>query len=100
MCGSKSKSALFTTAPRLTGVDHGSDSVLRVADHKSELPNPPGLLEYRKTSSPSNLTEVPASLTVLLSSETGVGGPNVPFGSRLLTKMSFPVNDVVLVKKS
>jgi len=54
--------------------------VLRVAVHRSELPSPPGRLEKKKTSSPSNRTDEPASLAVLLSSETGVASPNVPSG--------------------
>jgi hypothetical protein len=83
----------------LTGVDQGSFGVLRVAVHKSELPNPPVLLEKKKTSSPSNLTDAPASASGLLSSATSAAGPNVPSDSRLLTKMSFPVG-VVRVKKS
>ena len=100
MFGSKSRSTLFTSAPRLIGVDQGCDVVLRVAVHKSELPNPPVLLEKKKTSSPSNVTDVPASLSGLLSSDTGAGTPNVPSGSRSLTKMSLPVIGIVRVKKS
>jgi hypothetical protein len=84
----------------LTGVDQGSVGVLRLAVHKSELPNPPVRLEKKKTSSPSNLTDAPASLSGLLSSGTSAGAPNVPSGSRALTKMSFPVIGVVRVKKS
>ena len=80
ICGSKSRSTLFTPAPRLTGSDQGSNTVLRVAVHRSELPSPPGRLEKKKTSSPSNRTDEPASLAVLLSSETGVASPNVPSG--------------------
>ena len=99
MCGSKSKSTLFTNAPRLIGVDQGSNTVLRAAVHKSELPSPPGLLENKKTSSPSNLRDAPESPDVVLSSGIGVGRLNVPSGNRLLTKMSFPAG-VVLVKKS
>jgi len=80
ICGSKSRSTLFTPAPRLTGSNQGSNTVLRVAVHRSELPSPPGRLEKKKTSSPSNRTDEPASLAVLLSSETGVASPNVPSG--------------------
>ena len=70
--------------------------MLRVAVHKSELPNPPVLLEKKKTSSPSNLTDAPASLSGLLSSDTGAGGPNMPSGSRLLTKIDWKPTEPVL----
>src|SRR3990172_3963886 len=48
-----SSSGVFTPAPRFTGVDHGSDVLPRVETHTSVRPRPPGRLEKKNSSSPS-----------------------------------------------
>jgi hypothetical protein len=63
--------------------DQGSSTEFRVADHKSALVLP--RFEKKNASSPSNRTDIPRSESTPLRLETGIAGPHVPSGNRLLT---------------
>src|SRR5882724_9192415 len=91
--GPPSINALFTTGPRFTGADQGSEVLARVATHRSNTwegrPGgggiDPGRLEVRNISMPSRRMAGAWSLKGLLSSATKTAGPKV---SRSSTSLS------------
>ncbi len=101
MLGFPSKYKPLTGGPRFTGTDHSAFVVSRVVTHMSQLPDPPGRFEWKKSIRPSAEMFGVASADGLLT--VGPRFTGVLHGSlvvaRVVTHMSsFP--DRLDIKKS
>jgi hypothetical protein len=86
--GRVSLAAVFTAAPRFTGVDHGSRTFLRLDTQMSCVPAPPARFEVKTSSRPSLRTFGWMSVAVAsFSPEIGEAGPNPSPTSRPLAEL-------------